>query len=293
MLGLDTQSNPIGPLRTGFDKDDEIIFGPGLQASATEGLLATTSIDWSVRGKSNCLPVKAQMACGACWAFAALGVLECMISSTKTGTGPLVPPVALSVQQIVDCTTNSDENLAKWGKNYGNSGCNGGWMSNAWNFIRDQGVMLQSDYPYTAKDGITCNHDPKKIVAKASAKVSLSSYTALTALAKGPIAIAISAGNNLVRYYSEGILTAANNCPTMVDHAVIIVGYDTQTVSKTVAGTPKTTCVLATATEIKNKTCLITGKIFKAATTKTKAQCCLTTTPPPTTSNVVTPYWII
>jgi hypothetical protein len=60
-----------------------------------------------------------------------------MISSTKTGTGPLVPPVALSVQQIVDCTTNSDENLAKWGKNYGNSGCNGGWMSNAWNFIRD------------------------------------------------------------------------------------------------------------------------------------------------------------
>jgi hypothetical protein len=87
--------------------------------------------------------------------------------------------------------------------------------------------MLQSDYPYTAKDGITCNHDPKKIVAKASAKVSLSSYTALTALAKGPIAIAISAGNNLVRYYSEGILTAANNCPTMVDHAVIIVGYDT------------------------------------------------------------------
>ena len=33
MLGLDTQSNPVGPLRTGFDQDDEIIFGPGLQAA--------------------------------------------------------------------------------------------------------------------------------------------------------------------------------------------------------------------------------------------------------------------
>lgn len=110
--------------------------------------------------------------------------------------------------------------------------------------------MLHSDYPYTAKDGSTCNHDPQKIVAKVGAKVSLTSYTALNALAKGPIAIAISAGSNIVRYYSSGVLTAANNCPTMVDHAVLIVGYDTMSVTTTVPGKPTTTCVNATSAEI-------------------------------------------
>jgi cathepsin L len=45
---------------------------------------------------------------------------------------------------LVDCS-----------KKYGNQGCNGGLMTYGYQYIRDHGIMNQSEYPYTARDG-TC-----------------------------------------------------------------------------------------------------------------------------------------
>lgn len=90
--------------------------------------------------------VKQQGGCGSCWAFAANSALEGYIAKKGNTT-----PVRLSEQHLVDCTlTNNSYNESLFGKTYGLWGCNGGWMSYAWWFQQEQGIMLDSDYPYTS-----------------------------------------------------------------------------------------------------------------------------------------------
>ena len=43
-------------------------------------------------------------------------------------------------------------------------------------------------------------------------------------LAEGPMTIAVAAGNDCWRYYESGVLSSEHNCPTSVDHGVVIVG---------------------------------------------------------------------
>jgi C1A family cysteine protease len=102
-------------------------------------LLDMTPVDWSyLYGSQNVYQVKNQFSCGSCWAFAAAGAMEGMKSIKDTAlAGSFVPPVRLSEQEMVDCTTNTTANQNLFGKTYGTGGCAGGWMANAWNFSRD------------------------------------------------------------------------------------------------------------------------------------------------------------
>jgi cathepsin L len=36
---------------------------------------------------------------------------------------------------------------------YGNQGCNGGLMDNAFKYIKDHGIVHENEYKYTARDG--------------------------------------------------------------------------------------------------------------------------------------------
>lgn len=103
-----------------------------------ETLVAAEPIDWTTK---NVLPgVKNQKQCGSCWAFSTAGMLEAVYNiheEPKT-------PVSFSEQQLVDCCG---------AEGFGCEGCDGAWPTDAVAYAQKFGIVHESEYAYTAKDG--------------------------------------------------------------------------------------------------------------------------------------------
>ncbi|NWI90170.1 CATS protein, partial [Pitta sordida] len=173
------------------------------------GVTVPETMDW--REKGCVTPVKNQGACGACWAFSAVGALE---AQWKLKTGTLV---SLSAQNLVDCSGM-----------YGNKGCAGGFMTEAFQYIIDnRGIESDLSYPYTAQNG-TCHYNSSASAASCSRYVELpggDEAALLQAVATvGPVAVAIDASRPTFFLYHSGVYDDPQ-CTQEVNHGVLVVGY--------------------------------------------------------------------
>lgn len=163
------------------------------------------AIDWRDKGMVN--PVKNQANCGSCWAFSTIASLE---SNYAISFGKLQQ---LSEQQLVDCSTS-----------YGNHGCNGGLMDNAFKYIEKKGVTTEASYPYKAVDQ-QCNTS-----AEGQPAAWVDSYFDIprksndqlkSSAAKRVVSVAIHA--NPIVSYKSGVFHSY--CGTQLNHGVAVVGY--------------------------------------------------------------------
>jgi len=168
------------------------------------------SVDWRTKGVVT--GVKNQGQCGSCWSFSTTGSLE---GAHALDTGSLV---GLSEQNLVDCSQAQ-----------GNNGCDGGLMTDAFNYIiANHGIDTEASYPYTAEDG-TCHYSAANCgsVVQTYTNVPSGSESALqdAVATQGPVSVAIDASHSSFQFYSGGVYYDPNCSPTQLDHGVLAVGY--------------------------------------------------------------------
>ncbi|XP_044262263.1 procathepsin L-like [Tribolium madens] len=172
-----------------------------------------SQVDWRSNGLVS--EVKNEAACSSSWSFSAIGAVEGQLA-LKTNQ-----LTSLSEQNLIDCSAD-----------FGNNGCNGGFATNAYSYVSQQGIMSENDYPYEGKSNV-CRFDASKSVTTvtgyydidANDEISLQNTIAMM----GPVAATVEATEEL-QFYSGGILLdeKCNNKVPDLNHGVLVVGYGTK-----------------------------------------------------------------
>ena len=206
-----TRQEYMSMLGLRYEETPELYINKDTNVESTSG----DSVDWrDVSGVVT--PVKDQGQCGSCWAFSATEAVE----SAYVIAGN--DQVIMSPQELVDCSKGL----------LSNHGCNGGMYYHGWKWEETHMTMKEDDYPYvsgTTKEAqSSCHYDESKGVTyvKGYQQVSADTDSIKAAIKnQGPVSVAINAETKVFQTYKSGILTAADNCPTKIDHAVVAVGY--------------------------------------------------------------------
>ncbi|KAJ1402151.1 Peptidase C1A, papain C-terminal [Sesbania bispinosa] len=166
-----------------------------------------STIDWRQQGAVT--GIKDQGQCGSCWTFSAIAAVEGIVQ-IKTGN-----LMSLSEQQLVDCASNEQ-----------NHGCGGGFMDNAFDYIQNNGIASETDYPYQGMDE-NCQNDVTA-VAQINGHVDVppnSEEQLQQAVAMQPVSVAIEATSDF-KSYQGGVFTGT--CGTNLNHGVTAIGYGTE-----------------------------------------------------------------
>eukprot|EP00330_Aristerostoma_sp_ATCC50986_P009313 CAMPEP_0114586108 /NCGR_PEP_ID=MMETSP0125-20121206/9430_1 /TAXON_ID=485358 ORGANISM="Aristerostoma sp., Strain ATCC 50986" /NCGR_SAMPLE_ID=MMETSP0125 /ASSEMBLY_ACC=CAM_ASM_000245 /LENGTH=344 /DNA_ID=CAMNT_0001781413 /DNA_START=38 /DNA_END=1072 /DNA_ORIENTATION=- len=173
-----------------------------------------TVFDWRLLGVVS--PVKNQGNCGSCWTFSTTGAVESHWAIYKINA-----PRNLSEMQLVDCA-----------QDFNNNGCDGGLPSQAFEYIKyNNGIDLESAYPYHPKQNPTCNFTKENIgayVPQGSFNISAGDEASIATylVSNGPVSIAFEVTKDFMSYDSG--VYVGKTCKSdaqSVNHAVLVVGY--------------------------------------------------------------------
>jgi len=126
----------------------------------------------------------------------------------------------LAEQQLVDCA-----------RNFVTYGCGGGLPSHAYTYAYYNGIMLESDYPYQAKEGV-CKYDPTKTAVSVFGSFNITELDEpameMAVANVGPVTISFTVESDF-KSYAGGVYDNKNCRDTIhdVNHDVQIVGYGT------------------------------------------------------------------
>lgn len=159
---------------------------------------------------------RSQGACGSCWAFATLSVFE---ASENIANG-FDKNLDFSEQDIVDCADD------QWGNDIGS--CSGGFTTQVFQYLERKGAALESEVPYTQKNGKCTNRKNKHKVANwgyvDEDGMSPSVDELKEALCKyGPVSSSVFVSSAL-KAYAGGTFDEFESGQT--NHAVVILGWD-------------------------------------------------------------------
>jgi hypothetical protein len=97
------------------------------------------AFDWRDNGGDWTTPIRNQGGCGSCWAFGSQAAMEAHIDLQK---GDPTFNQDLSEQQLLSCSSGD---------------CNGWYQDDVLNWLRDEGTVDESCFPYQADDTIPCS----------------------------------------------------------------------------------------------------------------------------------------
>ncbi|XP_040577317.1 cathepsin L [Lepeophtheirus salmonis] len=173
-------------------------------------------VNWTKNGAVTA--VKKSTYCGSCWAFSTTGSVEgqYFIKNKKL--------LSFSEQQLIDCSTQ-----------YGNKGCNGGLMDNAFKYLIDnKGIATEKKYPYLDEED-NCKYNKTMAVGQISSfndvKPGSEDQLKLAVAQIGPISAAVDTSSLSFIFYEKGIYIDNYCSSTNVDLAVLVVGYGTDKAS--------------------------------------------------------------
>jgi C1A family cysteine protease len=156
--------------------------------SGVEILVSTPVVGWNIvtgkdwtKTKNMVSPVRDQGGCGSCWAFSAVAALESLIFKTYRAK------VDLSEQQLISCSSS-----------YGNYGCDGGWMNNAFNYVKVNGITTEGVYPHTSgSTGLTgsCVATQSNFTISAYVSVANNCDSVADAVIRRPLSVAVVAAD--------------------------------------------------------------------------------------------------
>jgi len=160
--------------------------------------------NWLTSAKHQSLP----QSCGSCWAFTAVGTTEAYVNLYYNRLLNL----DLSEQDVLSCTPKVVYNNIVYNT------CNGGYISDALNYIKNTGVVNEACFKYSASDLPCGNKCPSPSnPSNPSEKIKIGNYTSFYPTGKTP--------DDLKKLIIKSPLAFAMAWRPSVSHAVVLVGY--------------------------------------------------------------------
>jgi hypothetical protein len=169
-------------------------------------MLPAAPSNWDWRDLGGVSAVTSQGGCGSCAIFAGMAALESVVLINEG------IEYDLSEQQILSCRT------------YG-YGCDGTWYSWAWDYVRNNGAVLEACMPYMADDEIPCADTGCDIYATNGGWVDIPNDVEAIKqqVMISPVATAFTVYDD---FYSYGGGCYEHEGTEEINHAVLIIGWD-------------------------------------------------------------------